>query len=102
MPDLHSDTLWVFEEGLIDGRRVWFFGGEALVDGGGWSFDYEPSAGRSDKVRRTLSVVRADRKGERQLRSIRPDDAGRLVVYDPTPGGCEVLGQVSMFLAVRP
>jgi hypothetical protein len=101
VPDLRADTLWVFEEGTIGGRRVWFFGGEALVDGDRWSFDYEPGAGQSDRARRTLSIVRADRNGERLLRSIRPDDAGRLVVYGAVPGGCTVLGQVSMFITAR-
>ena len=100
--DLHADTLWVFEEGSISGRRVWIFGGEALVNGDSWSFDYEPGAGRFDRVRRVLSVVRADRNGERQLRSVRPDDAGRLVLYDPVPGGCVLLGQISMFLPAQP
>ena len=68
------------------------------MNGDSWSFDYEPGAGRLDEVRRVLSVVRADRNGERQLRSVRPDDAGRLVLYDPVPGGCVLLGQISMFL----
>lgn len=99
--DLRADTLWVFEEGAIGGRRVWFFGGEALVDGDRWSFDYEPGVGRPDRARRTLSIVRADRNGERLLRSIRSDDAGRLVVYGAVPGGCTVLGQISMFITAR-
>ena len=99
--DLGSDTLWIFEEGSIDGRRVWIFGGEALVNGDRWSFEYEPRMGRNEKSRRTLSAVRADRNCERQLRSINADDAGRRVVYDPAPGGCEVLGTISIFSRPR-
>lgn len=99
--DLGSDTLWIFEEGSIDGRRIWIFGGEALVNGNKWNFDYEPRTGLGEKPRRTLSAVRADRNCERQLRSIKADDAGRRVVYDPIPGGCEVLGQISIFLAAQ-
>ena len=99
--DLESDTLWIFEEGLIDGRRVWIFGGEALVNGTRWSFDYEPRTGSNEKPRRTLSVVRADRNCERQLRSIGPDDSGRRVLYDPIPGGCEVLGQIVIVLTAQ-
>jgi hypothetical protein len=100
--ELDSDTLWVFEEGLVEGRRAWFFGGEAFVNGSQWTYEYEPDVGLSDKVRRTLSVVKADRNCERQLRSIKPDVLGRLVVNEPVPGGCEVLGQVSIVLPVPP
>jgi len=99
--DLGSDTLWIFEEGSIDGRRIWIFGGEALVNGNKWSFDYEPRTGLGEKPRRTLSLVRADRNCERQLRSVKPDRAGRRVVYDPIPGGSEVLDQISIVLTAQ-
>jgi hypothetical protein len=102
VPNLDSDTLWVFEEGLINGRRAWFFGGEALVSGHTWSFDYRPTVKPEDGDRRTLSIVRADRHCDRQLRSVQPNHEGHFIVYDPAPGGCTVLGQVSMFMAARP
>ena len=80
VPDLRPDTLWVFEEGRIDGRRVWLFGGEALVHGNRWSFEYQPSVWPTKRVRRSLTVVRANQYCDRQFRIVKPDGAGRLVI----------------------
>jgi hypothetical protein len=101
-PNLGTDALWIVEDGLIGEGLVWFVLGELLVDDNEWSFDYEPTPGQSGRTRRTLSIVRADRQGKRQLRGVRRDAEGRQVVYDPAPGGCEVLGQVSMYLIAQP
>src|SRR3954454_20444103 len=101
-PSLGTDALWIVEEGLIGERQVWFVLGELPVDDNEWSFDYEPTPGQAGRTRRTLSIVRADRQGKRQLRGVRRDAEGRQVVYDPAPGGCEVLGQVSMYLIAQP
>jgi hypothetical protein len=92
--DLGDDTLWVLESRWILGRYVSTVAGEALVIGNGWSFDYEPRMGPNEKPRRTLTVVRADRKGEGQLRGIVPDSQRRRVVPDPIPGGCTVLDRI--------
>jgi len=102
VPRLRSGTLFVFEEGFIAGQRVWLFGGEALVDGINWSFDYESKTGLAERPRRTLSIVRASRNCKKRFRSIRPDSNGQLIVYDPPPDGCEILGQVSVFLSAQP
>ena len=101
-PNLGTDTLWIVEEGLIGERQVWFVLAELPVDDHEWSFDYAPTPGQAGRTRRTLSIVRADRQGKRQLRGVGRDAEGRQVVYDPAPGGCEVLGQVSMYLIAQP
>lgn len=99
--DLGDDTLWILEAYWILGRYVSTLAGEALVIGNTWSFDYEPRAGANAKPRRTLAVVRADRKGEGQLRSIVPDSQGRRVVPDPIPGGCTVLDRIPIIITAE-
>ncbi len=100
--DLGHDSLFVFEESLIGGLRVWLFGGEALIDGPNWSFDYESNTRRDERTRRTLSVVRANRNCKRRFRNLRADSNGQLIIYDPPPDGCEILGQVSIYLTAQP
>jgi hypothetical protein len=99
--DLGEDTLWILEAHWILGRYVSTLVGEALVIGNTWSFDYEPRVGPNEKPRRTLAMVRADRKGEGQLRSIVPDSQGRRVVPDPIPSGCTVLDRISIIIAAE-
>jgi hypothetical protein len=96
--DIAPDTLWLFEDRLIDGKRVWIFGGQTFVGGGRFSIDFEPTV-RVPGTRATLVLVRATPECDRQLRAITPDADGRRIVSNVPLAGCSIVDNMEVSIS---
>lgn len=96
--DIAPDTLWLFEDRLIGGKRVWIFGGQTFVGGGRFSIDFEPTV-TVPGSRATLVLVRATPDCDRQLRAIEPGADGRQIVNNTPLAGCSIVDNVEISIS---
>lgn len=99
--DIGSDTIWVFDEDrAANGTIVYFFGGQASIDGGNWRFENKPIGDEVGQAA-TITIVRANSDCDRLLRAVKHNADGDFVVNDPIFPGCTVLGRTNVFVATH-
>lgn len=97
--DIGSDKIWVFDEDrAVNGTIVYFFGGQASIDGENWRFDNKPIGDEVGQTA-TIAIVRANSDCDRLLRAVKHNADGDFTVDDPIFPGCTVLGRINVFIA---
>jgi hypothetical protein len=97
--DIGSDTIWVFDEDrAANGTIVYFFGGQASIDGDKWRFEDKPIGDEVGQTA-TITVVRANSDCDRLPRAVKHNADGDFTVDDPIFPSCTVLGRIHVFIA---